>query len=72
MYKIKIDSDTCYLKEKIADARSLLEAIGEEPNDCVLVSEDNVVFKGNVDLSINKTFKTAHPSFIPYYWQVVD
>ena len=36
MYRIKIDSDTCYLKEKIADARSLLEAIGEEPNDCVL------------------------------------
>jgi hypothetical protein len=72
MYEIKIDGDVITLKEKMVNARLVLEIIGEEPEDCELVSENNIVFKGAVDLSVHKKFKTVHPDFIPKCWLVVN
>lgn len=70
MYNIIIDNDSITVDTKIVSATDILECIGEEPNDCVLVSVDNVIFKGDVDLSIYDQFKTVHPDFIPSYWLV--
>ena len=69
MYKIKIDSDDMTVQQKIITAKQLIELVGDEPNDCNLVSsESNIIFNGNVDLSRYRTFQTMHPDFIPSSW----
>lgn len=72
MYKITVDSDKITFKNKIVSATSILEQIGEEPNDCILVSTNNMVFKGNIDLSVYKKFVTVHPDYIGKDWKVVS
>ena len=71
MYNITIDEDELSIPSRVYPAISILELIGEEPNDCVLVSIDNIVFRGDVDLSLYTKFKTIHPDFIPDYWEVI-
>jgi len=71
MYKIKIDEDEIKMKQKIVSVIEIMEIIGEEVTDCLLVSHDNIIFKSNVDISIHKKFKTVHPDFVMSYWQVV-
>ena len=71
MYNITVDNDKLSVPDRVYPAISILELIGEEPNDCVLVSLDNIVFRGDVDLSLHAEFKTIHQDFIPDYWDVV-
>ena len=72
MYKIKIDSDKLTLLNRIVSAKSLIELVGDEPLDCVLASDNNIVFYGDVDLSKYKKFKTIHPDFISKDWNVIN
>jgi len=71
MYNITVDDDELSVPNRIYPAISILELIGEEPNDCELVSLDNIVFKGNVDVSVHKNFKTLHFDFIDDDWKVI-
>ena len=70
MYNITVDDDELSIPDRVYPAISILELIGEEPNDCVLVSLNNLVFRGDVDLSLHTQFKTIHKDFIPDYWEV--
>ena len=71
MYNITVDDYKLSIPNTLYSATSILELIGEETNDCVLVSMDNIVFRGDVDLSLHTTFKTVHPDYIPDYWKVI-
>lgn len=65
MYFVKIDDDIIKVANRNISATELIELVGEEPTDCVLVSlKDNIIFRKNIDLEKYRNFKTVHPDFI--------
>lgn len=65
MYKITIDTDEVSIKKRFVSAHYLLDSVGEEVNDCVLLNKNRPYNLNEIiDLEEKKEFITRHPSFI--------